>query len=124
MCLGDHRCTFVGPGGRCPERGGLEFHHRVPLGQGGPTTIDNVAVLCRAHSQWQADLDYGEARMKARRDRANRVNGVIGTHGSVQAPELVEHRMGGGDGRGWSASPVSPEIMNSVQTELAAPALA
>jgi hypothetical protein len=66
------QCTFVGPGGRCSERGGLEFHHRVPLGQGGATTVGNLALLCRSHNQWQADLDYGAGAIQPHRRRAGR----------------------------------------------------
>lgn len=113
------RCTFVGPGGRCPERGGLEFHHREPLGRGGPTTVDNVAIFCRSHNQWQADLDYGEAQMEALRDRSSRLHGAIDAHGRGQARGLLEHRLSGGDRRGLRASPVPRQIANSVQTELA-----
>ena len=64
------RCTFVGYTGRCPERAALEFHHRVPLGMGGETTIANVGLFCRAHNQWQANIDYGEEAMRVHRARS------------------------------------------------------
>jgi 5-methylcytosine-specific restriction endonuclease McrA len=64
------RCTFVGNAGRCPERAALEFHHRVPLGRGGTTTVENLALACKGHNQWQADLDYGEEAMRAHRARS------------------------------------------------------
>jgi hypothetical protein len=63
------RCTFVGHAGRCPERAALEFHHRVPVGKGGETTIENVALACRGHNHWQAAIDFGEETMRAHRGR-------------------------------------------------------
>ena len=52
------RCAFVGTQGRCSETGGLEFHHIVPWGYGGQSTVENIELRCRAHNQYQADLDY------------------------------------------------------------------
>jgi hypothetical protein len=49
------RCAFVGAGGRrCSERGCLEFHHLVPYSAGGPATIDNIQLRCRAHNGYEA----------------------------------------------------------------------
>jgi hypothetical protein len=57
------RCTFVGPDGRrCAERGFLEFHHIRPFGKGGKSTTANIALLCRAHNQHQAEIDYRRGR--------------------------------------------------------------
>jgi hypothetical protein len=54
------RCAFVGKGGRrCAERGFLEFHHVQPYGMGGQATVDNIALRCRAHNAYEADLFYG-----------------------------------------------------------------
>ena len=39
--------TCVVPG--CLTRHGLEIDHLVPFGQGGPTTLDNLARLCNHH---------------------------------------------------------------------------
>jgi len=39
--------TCVVPG--CDVRVGLEIDHRVPFAEGGPTTLDNLARLCRWH---------------------------------------------------------------------------
>jgi len=52
------RCTFVGASGRCKERGFLEFHHRVPFAAGGEATVENVALLCRAHNAHEAWRDF------------------------------------------------------------------
>jgi hypothetical protein len=48
------RCAFVGPRGRCTETGRLEFHHVLPFADGGPTDVDNLALRCRAHNQFES----------------------------------------------------------------------
>lgn len=54
------RCALVGKGGRrCAERGFLEFHHVQPYGVGGQATVDNIALRCRTHNAYEADLFYG-----------------------------------------------------------------
>ena len=54
------RCAFVGKGGRrCAERSFLELHHVQPYGVGGQATVDNIALRCRAHNAYEADLYYG-----------------------------------------------------------------
>jgi 5-methylcytosine-specific restriction endonuclease McrA len=50
------QCAFVGPTGRCVERGFLEFHHVVPYAEGGPTTAGNLQLRCRAHNAFEARL--------------------------------------------------------------------
>ncbi|MDQ7841798.1 MAG: HNH endonuclease signature motif containing protein [bacterium] len=49
------RCGYVGEGGRCDERGFLEFHHVVPHASGGAATIDNIQLRCRAHNAYEAE---------------------------------------------------------------------
>ena len=45
------QCAFMGKNGRrCSERGRLEFHHVHAYALGGPATIDNIALRCRAHN--------------------------------------------------------------------------
>jgi hypothetical protein len=48
------RCAFVGPRGRCDERGFLEFHHLVPFADGGLADVDNIQLRCRAHNQYES----------------------------------------------------------------------
>ncbi len=50
------RCAFVGVRGRCVETGRLEFHHLVPFADGGPTTVENLALRCQAHNAHEAYL--------------------------------------------------------------------
>ncbi len=66
------RCTFVGKSGqRCSEVARLEFHHDEPFARKGPSTVENVRLLCAAHNRHQAELDYGQAHIEARqRERA------------------------------------------------------
>ena len=49
------QCTFVGPEGRCSERGFLEFHHVIPFADGGATTVENLQLRCRAHNTYEAE---------------------------------------------------------------------
>jgi hypothetical protein len=63
------RCAFVGTAGRCTERGFLEFHHVVPYAAGGQATIETIALRCRAHNQYEAELDFGSS-ARARSQRA------------------------------------------------------
>jgi 5-methylcytosine-specific restriction endonuclease McrA len=69
------RCTFVDEHGRrCKERTRLEFHHRQPFGKGGDHSVDNLALLCRAHNGYVAELDYGKEKMAKYLGSANRVS--------------------------------------------------
>lgn len=53
------RCAFVGRQGRCRERAWLEFHHVTPYARGGPATVDNIELRCRAHNAHEAVLAFG-----------------------------------------------------------------
>ena len=55
------RCAYVSRAGRrCEERTFLEFHHRLPYAKRGPATVDNIALRCRRHNQYEAELVFGE----------------------------------------------------------------
>jgi hypothetical protein len=56
------RCAFVGTQGRCTETAFLEFHHVVPYAAAGPTSLENVALRCRAHNAYEAVQYFGPAR--------------------------------------------------------------
>jgi HNH endonuclease len=60
------RCAFVGTSGRCRETGFLEFHHVEPYADGGPATVENIQLRCRAHNLYEAGLfcDGGADRVK------------------------------------------------------------
>ncbi len=65
------RCAFVGTEGRrCEERFRLEYDHIVPVAQGGPSSIANVRLLCRAHNQYAAECELGSEFMRNQRAHA------------------------------------------------------
>ena len=54
------RCTFVGRNGkRCTSTGWLEYHHLHAYAMGGPATIDNIALRCRAHNAYESRQLFG-----------------------------------------------------------------
>jgi hypothetical protein len=53
------QCGFVGRNFRCSERGFLEFHHVRPHADGGPATVANIQLRCRAHNAHEAKLFFG-----------------------------------------------------------------
>jgi hypothetical protein len=55
------RCAFVSRDGRrCTERSFLEFHHaNEPYARGGEASVDNIALRCRAHNVYEAELIFG-----------------------------------------------------------------
>jgi hypothetical protein len=61
----DGRCAFLGTDGRCGESGFLEFHHVVPFAVGGPSTVENLQLRCRAHNAYEGARDFGEWRLRA-----------------------------------------------------------
>jgi 5-methylcytosine-specific restriction endonuclease McrA len=66
------RCAFVARNGRrCEERRFLEFHHIVPRAAGGPATIDNIQLRCRAHNGHAVDQYFGPGKRRMRNDREN-----------------------------------------------------
>jgi len=65
------RCAVVGTAGRCTERGLLEFHHRVPYGDGGETTAANLELRCRL-CRYRHNSHYAEWRIMPRSPSATR----------------------------------------------------
>jgi len=54
------RCAFVSKDGvRCRERVFLEFHHGQAHALGGPATLDNIALRCRRHNQYEGERVFG-----------------------------------------------------------------
>jgi hypothetical protein len=59
----DGRCAYVSADGRrCEARAFLQFHHLKPYEVGGPATVDNIALRCRAHNQYEADVYFAPFR--------------------------------------------------------------
>jgi hypothetical protein len=60
-----YRCTYVDDTGhRCRETSGLELHHEHAYALGGPATVANIAMRCRAHNALAAEQDYGREFME------------------------------------------------------------
>jgi hypothetical protein len=67
------RTVWTRDGGRCqwPTHGGgicgstlrVEVDHVVPRARGGPPTVENCRLLCRAHNQLSARLAFGDGWM-------------------------------------------------------------
>jgi hypothetical protein len=64
------RCAFVArrSGRRCDARRFIEFHHVDPRGVGGPSTVANIQLRCRAHNGYEVDLFYGSGVRRTRVD--------------------------------------------------------
>jgi len=54
------QCAYVSSRGhRCTERAFLELHHVDPYAKGGPATVENIALRCRRHNQYEAEQIFG-----------------------------------------------------------------
>jgi 5-methylcytosine-specific restriction endonuclease McrA len=87
------RCAFASPNGRrCDERRFLEFHHVVPYAAGGPATIENIQLRCRAHNGHEVDLYFGRGKRRTRNSgRGERVAPrVEGTRSGTSSPPARE----------------------------------
>jgi hypothetical protein len=60
------KCAFVGTNGRrCNSEHLLQFdHYPVPYARGGPSTANNLRLLCAKHNKHTAELTYGKRHMK------------------------------------------------------------
>jgi hypothetical protein len=59
------RCQWpLASGGICGSEFQPELDHVVPFGLGGPTTADNLRVLCGPHNELAARLAYGDEWME------------------------------------------------------------
>ncbi len=69
----ESRCAFVdAQGRRCTEQHRLEFHHDFPFGKGGDLSLVNIKLLCEQHNRYLAEVDYGEATVRAKVDESRR----------------------------------------------------
>ncbi|HKY40894.1 MAG TPA: hypothetical protein VJN18_33395, partial [Polyangiaceae bacterium] len=60
------QCTFIdGEGRRCAEQRFLTIEHRTPFALGGPPTLENLCLLCRAHNLENARQVFGEPHIEA-----------------------------------------------------------
>ena len=62
------QCTYLDERGRrCRETSMLEYHHEQAWALGGATSVDNIALRCRAHNALAAERDFGRAIMASKR---------------------------------------------------------
>jgi hypothetical protein len=62
-------CAFVAADGRrCGETAFLEFHHVDPHAKGGPPTVTNIELRCRAHNAYEARVAFGRWWSNSSRD--------------------------------------------------------
>ena len=55
------RCQWRAPGGGvCGSTLRLELDHVLPRARGGPSTVENLRVLCFVHNQYAARLAFGD----------------------------------------------------------------
>src|SRR5262245_40858740 len=55
------RCAYVSRDGRrCEQRAFIEFHHGLPYAKRGEATADNIALRCRRHNRYEAELVFGK----------------------------------------------------------------
>jgi hypothetical protein len=95
------RCAFVSKDGRhCNERAFVEFHHLVPHGAGGPPTVSNLQLRCKAHNAYEADLYYGPRVSEDFVSEASAPYGASRRHGNSVRTELSRDRssLGRSDG--------------------------
>jgi hypothetical protein len=68
------KCAWRGPGGhRCTSRWKLEVDHIDPAALGGPPSVDNLRLLCRAHNTLHAEQIFGREHMARFRRGATRM---------------------------------------------------
>ncbi|WP_242360935.1 HNH endonuclease [Anaeromyxobacter sp. SG17] len=66
------RCAWVGPDGcRCNSRWKLELDHIQPAALGGPPTVENLRLACRAHNLLHAESTFGREHMDRFRREAS-----------------------------------------------------
>jgi 5-methylcytosine-specific restriction endonuclease McrA len=61
------QCTYVSDDGRrCTSRAFLQLHHVRAHAIGGPSTFENLRLLCGAHNRLLAEQDFGRAHQERR----------------------------------------------------------
>jgi hypothetical protein len=85
------QCGFVAANGRrCEERSYLEYHHAVvAYSEGGEATVENIALRCRAHNVYEAELLFGPYEPRVRESPPVHAAGTCsGTNGSGRVSEM------------------------------------
>ncbi|MGC4087735.1 MAG: hypothetical protein QM756_07530 [Polyangiaceae bacterium] len=95
------QCTFIdAEGRRCSARRLLTIEHRIPFALGGPSTRDNLCILCSSHNAHSARRVYGPEFI-TRKQRVQNARpapaGVVSEHvPAVEAVRAALHRLGFG----------------------------
>lgn len=64
------QCAFVAASGqRCVEREFLELHHIQPYALNGSSTAANIALRCRRHNAYEAEMVFGTRAMPSLQER-------------------------------------------------------
>ncbi|HEX7623050.1 MAG TPA: HNH endonuclease [Anaeromyxobacteraceae bacterium] len=80
------RCTWCGPDGRrCGSTWQVELDHILPAALGGPSTVENLRILCRAHNTLSAEQVFGREHMELFRSPSTRTGEITSPSGSGSA---------------------------------------
>lgn len=72
------QCTFVDEDGhRCSEVRHMTIEHRDPFARGGPPTVENLCLLCRAHNLHRARAIFGDAHVERKLAEAKACSKVL-----------------------------------------------
>jgi 5-methylcytosine-specific restriction endonuclease McrA len=90
----DGKCTFVGNNGkRCNSDFLLLFDHcPVPFARGGPSTVNNLRLLCAKHNKYTAELTYDKQSVKQ-----HYIKESLTTYSSGAGPPLTKSVNNSGD---------------------------
>ncbi|WP_242395342.1 HNH endonuclease [Anaeromyxobacter oryzisoli] len=92
------RCQYpLDSGGICGSTYQLEFDHRKAQALGGPPTIKNIRLLCRAHNQRAAREVFGDALMDryTRRSNGELFDSAPVAPAGTQPPRAVKKKRSG-----------------------------
>jgi hypothetical protein len=87
------RCAFVSEDGhRCGSTQRVEFHHVDPAACGGEATVEDIELRCRAHNQYEAEVDFGVGFMEAKRAAAQQARAAARERAAAEKRAAAEAR--------------------------------
>jgi len=92
------KCAFVGSNGkRCNSDYNLQYdHHPIPHARGGPSTAENLRLLCAKHNRYTAEHVYGERCIKKHYIKEARIAYLTFTRRSFASRSAERVRIRGG----------------------------